>query len=487
MYSKILPPLVFFLVPFIPVSFNVNAVELAPNPNTGSIVINTTGYESHGEPFENFGSITIQSGGELTNFLEFTGLDLSSFTIDFGGRLINDSVEGVFVVDDVSSLHNNGVIDNNGRMKNSWSFRNALTGVLNNNVGAAFTNTRGMDNPGTVNNAGDFVNSVDTFSGDGASWQSAGTWNNLTGSTFTNYGVSNNFGILNNSGQFVNRVFGGGGITQGKVNNYDTVNNLAGGVMDNEYRWFNRSGSVINNSGTFNNTLVGLGLSNESGSTINNETGGTFNNNDSLINAGAINNAGTFNINAVVSGTGTYTQTGGATVVNSSLSASNIDIQGGTVTGAGTITGPVTIGAAASIGPGNSPGTLIIIGDIGLLGTLDIEVGGTAAGAFDVLDVTGTANLSGDLNVSLWGGYNPFAGDSFDILTADTIFGEFNPFSLAALDTGLRWDIAYILDDFGTDTVRLSVVTAVPVPPAVWLFGSGLIGFFRIARRNKAA
>ena len=37
-----------------------------------------------------------------------------------------------------------------------------------------------------------------------------------------------------------------------------------------------------------------------------------------------------------------------------------------------------------------------------------------------------------------------------------------------------------------TDAVRLSVVSAVPVPNAVWLFGSGLLGLVSIFGRQKA-
>lgn len=44
-----------------------------------------------------------------------------------------------------------------------------------------------------------------------------------------------------------------------------------------------------------------------------------------------------------------------------------------------------------------------------------------------------------------------------------------------------------ILDDFGTDVVRLHFVSSVPVPPAVWLFGSGLLGLIGISRRRKGA
>jgi len=42
--------------------------------------------------------------------------------------------------------------------------------------------------------------------------------------------------------------------------------------------------------------------------------------------------------------------------------------------------------------------------------------------------------------------------------------------------------------DFSIDNVKiLADVAAVPVPAAVWLFGSGLIGLFGVARRKQAA
>ena len=141
--------------------------------------------------------------------------------------------------------------------------------------------------------------------------------------------------------------------------------------------------------------------------------------------------------------------------------------------------------------PGESPGTTNVTGDYSQSapGTFAVEIGGLLPGTeYDVLNVSGTASLDGNLNISLFdlgsGLFTPHAGDSFDILTADLIQGSFGSLTLAALDPGLKWDISYLTDAIGTtDVVRLSV-DAVPVPPAMWLFSSGLLGLIGVARRR---
>jgi hypothetical protein len=72
---------------------------------------------------------------------------------------------------------------------------------------------------------------------------------------------------------------------------------------------------------------------------------------------------------------------------------------------------------------------------------------------------------------------------------ADKISGSFDLWTLATLGSGLDWEVNVLADAIGlTDVVRLSVVTsAVPLPPSVWLFGSGLLGMIWIARRRPAA
>jgi len=186
------------------------------------------------------------------------------------------------------------------------------------------------------------------------------------------------------------------------------------------------------------------------------------------------------------------TWAGGTATVNGVLNAATIQILG-LLGGEGTINADV-FNTNGSVAPGNSPGRLSATGDYtqDADGSLLIEIGGLLAGkGYDVLDISGTANLAGSLNVSLFdlgsGLFAPRAGDSFDILTATTLQGRFGKLSYATLDPNLAWHIAYLTDEIGTtDVVRLSVM-AVPEPEAwaMMLAGLGLVGAM-VRRRNQA-
>ena len=80
-----------------------------------------------------------------------------------------------------------------------------------------------------------------------------------------------------------------------------------------------------------------------------------------------------------------------------------------------------------TVAPGLSAGTLTIDGDFNdsADGTLAIEFGGTATGEFDQLAVTGNADLAGTIEITLIDGFVPMPGDSFVILTAAAVTGEF--------------------------------------------------------------
>ena len=94
------------------------------------------------------------------------------------------------------------------------------------------------------------------------------------------------------------------------------------------------------------------------------------------------------------------------------------------------------------------------------LGTLDITA---------TTDTSGTWTLTGDIKPLFF--VDKYNG-SYDIYTY--MGGDTSPFS----DSWFRQD--------GKTTSHLSVYGAVPVPAAVWLFGSGLLGLVGIARRKES-
>jgi cyclophilin family peptidyl-prolyl cis-trans isomerase len=89
-------------------------------------------------------------------------------------------------------------------------------------------------------------------------------------------------------------------------------------------------------------------------------------------------------------------------------------------------------------------------------GALDIQLRGTTADTeYDQLLVTNSANLAGKLSVSLLSGFAPVGGNSFTVLTANSIFGNFNSYELPQLTAGLVWSIS----NTGT-AITLTVVSA---------------------------
>lgn len=179
---------------------------------------------------------------------------------------------------------------------------------------------------------------------------------------------------------------------------------------------------------------------------------------------------------------GTLRIAGGVTINSSLLFGSN----GGTLGGNGTYLGDLIVGAKGIVSPGNSPGLLTIDGDYTqqTLSLLKIELGGTLRGTeYDALVVTGDVTLAGALDVVLYGGFNPLAGNSFDILDWGTLNGTFDTVDLPALSSGLYWDTSALYTG-GVLSVLSSGASPVPVPGALLLglLGTGWAGWLRSRR-----
>jgi hypothetical protein len=177
------------------------------------------------------------------------------------------------------------------------------------------------------------------------------------------------------------------------------------------------------------------------------------------------------------------TKTGNGTMeINNALNTGGgvVSALAGVVSGSGMLLGDLE-NTGATLAPGDSPGQFTIQGDYthGAGATLAIEIAGLIQAAeYDLLTVGGNLTLEGgELLVELLDGFDPSAGDVFDILDSSAIGGVgFDSLSLPALADGLVWDTSVFLTDGSLS------VTAVPEPDMVVLFGIALLGLVGIRR-----
>ena len=251
----------------------------------------------------------------------------------------------------------------------------------------------------------------------------------LAGTTSIPTGVDLN---LEGSGLFVNNsalnVAGNFSLAGGAFAGSGAVN-MTGGSMSvpttSSVAWINtglltNTGTLALASGTITNTIDNQGTINLGGTA-------TF--------AQAVTNTGTLRSNSGSSNfQGGLTQTSGVLELNGGGVQGNVAINGGTVRGSGALSGDLVVGNA-TFSPGFSPGAVTVTGNFTMSAgsVLTIELGGLAQGTgFDYVNVLGTANLAGTLNVTGFGGYIPAAGDAYPFMNFANSTGAFSTINLPA-------------------------------------------------------
>ncbi len=273
-----------------------------------------------------------------------------------------------------------GVISNNGLIKAGvgvlrLSGANTYTGGTTINAGtlqAGAVNTFPIDSIFTINASGTLdLNSnnqtIDQFSGSGS--VTLGSAVLTTGVTFGTVTFSGNISgagslVKQNAGTLVltgtNSYLGGTTVSTGVLQG--TATGLQGNILNNASLVFDQA-----TTGTYAGTLTGNGTL-------------TKQNSGNLIISGA---SPAF--------TGTTTVSAGRMSVNGALASSAFTVGGsGTLGGTGTITSNVTVNG--TLAPGNSIGTISIVGDViqASGSTLEIEVSPTDA---DRLNITGSYTI----------------------------------------------------------------------------------------------
>lgn len=121
---------------------------------------------------------------------------------------------------------------------------------------------------------------------------------------------------------------------------------------------------------------------------------------------------------------------------------------GGTITGDATFEADngVWIEDGGSLVPGYPLGTLTVTGTLDLAAgsLLTAEIGGLAAGSqHDRVVVSGALTIGGNLRVTMANGFVPALGDTFTILSADSVTGTFSSLGLPALSGRRIFRVGY--------------------------------------------
>ena len=215
-------------------------------------------------------------------------------------------------------------------------------------------------------------------------------------------------------------------------NGLGLISNDGGSLITND------GGSVISNDG---NSLItndgGSLITNDGGSLITNDGGSIISNDGAslgwqsgaLFKTGGNVNSAAMRADSATASSG-YVKQGGELDLNGITIVGPVSLEGGVISGSGFIVGDLT-NSGGYIAPGHSPGAMIVAGSFtqNSGGSLILEAGGAEPGQFDQIQVTGTANLGGKLDLKTISGYVPFANDPLNQLTASATSGSFGSVS----------------------------------------------------------
>jgi hypothetical protein len=366
----------------IPGSLSVPRLSLTGGTLTGwGDITVTTSLNWSSSTMSGAGSTTVVSGATLNVGGTNSGETLDTRTLNIAG-------------------HANWTGTNNLHLAND--------AVINNESGATFTaqNDQTISGGGTFNNQGTFTKSAST-------------------GTTTMQALFNNSGTVHiNTGTI---LLSGGASGPGAYSLGSATSTLNVGSGHDVLGKILGSGNVVFSGGVFSSADVTSAYSVVGTTTV------TGTNVEFLAAAqsGALSNTGSVTIatGITLAVNGNYTQTTGTTLLNGgTLKATNVNINGGRLSGLGTISGNLVNSGAIDVGGSGTTGVLSVTGNYtqSANGILNVEIGGNSPGTqYDRLAISGAASLNGTLNASFINSFAPKSG-SWAIVTYASHTGTFS-------------------------------------------------------------
>jgi autotransporter-associated beta strand protein len=253
-------------------------------------------------------------------------------------------------------------------------------------------------------------------------------------------GLSGSGNVLLGAAQLTVGIDGGDGAFRGVISGAGDFQKEGVGMQTLTGQHTYSGATVVNggelqllDGGTIDQTTLSVGFNNGSDGTVAVAGASTTWNLSGNLRVG-VGGAGRLNIND-----GAVVTVGGEATIGTPAGAGVLTLDGGTLDnavgtgilvlngqlgGKGTVVGNII--NQDTVAPGTSPGILDITGTYvqETTGAFVAEIGGASAGQFDVLAVTGTASLAGNLELGL-AGFTPAPTDAFEILTAGALVGVF--------------------------------------------------------------
>ena len=383
-----------------------------------------------GVTMANSGLLDVDEDNLFIDNLTNTGtIDIAStkfLTVDSGSHTL---ALGTVLSGDGAYQVNNGTLDVTGAV--------TVPGTLSLTINAG-----NIDNAQNLTIDGVFNFSGGTVQGSGGALTTNGSTNLATINTKTLTGIGwDNFGTATLTGGNITLTDAAAILTNKtgvlfNVTNPSSASNITGaGSISNEGTWRQTTSQSIN---------VGVTMANSGLLDVDNNALSI----DNLTNTGTIDIASGFTLQL----NNSFTQTAGTTTLNNGgniNSTPTLNFNGGTLTGTGTITGNVN--NSGTISPGNSIGTLTINGDLTLNSSsvLEIEISntGTAGTNYDLINVLGSGNFDGSIDLVRLTPWVPAVSDSFDVI--DCL-------------TGCGGTFTTINNPFGVTSINQSIISGTP-------------------------